>query len=112
MPHGLFGAHLAIDKLPRLFFDDRAFEKVRVETRPQPDGVAEAESVEILLGHPFLFDQLPGLFEHFGHIGHVEVADIGAEDRPQLGAERVSWREGVGHSGIVGFAAEKEFGNE
>src|ERR1051326_2356255 len=65
-------------------FDHRALEEVRIHRRVQPRGVLERELAEVPLVDHAVLDQLPRLFEHFGHVGHVVVADVGAEERVEL----------------------------
>ena len=72
----------------------------------QPHGIREGELAEVPLVDAPVLDQLPGLLEHLRGIGHVEVRDVGAEQRPELQAQlRVERERG---QRIVGLAAEVE----
>ena len=56
-----------------------------------------------------MLDQLIVLFEHFGHVRHVAVADVRAEQRFKLNPERVDLPvEGPDVQRIVGFVTEVE----
>ncbi len=60
-----------------------------------------------------MLDQFEGLLEHFGHVGHVEVSDIGAEQNVETGPERIHAPvEGPGVDRIVGLASEVEIAGE
>src|SRR5688572_21716871 len=63
--------------------DDRALEEVRVVARVQARGIAESEFAEVLLLHVALLDRLECFRDHFPEIGHVEMREVGAEDRAQ-----------------------------
>ena len=75
--------------------------------------VAKREMLEIVQGEQPVLDQFMGFGEHTRHVGHVEVADVGAEHRLEL---RVVVIEAAveshrGHA-VVGLAAEVEIRHE
>ena len=49
----------------------------------QAGGIREHELPQVLLGEEAVLHQLVGLFQHERHVGHVEVAHVGAEDRAE-----------------------------
>ena len=59
--------------------DDRTFEEIGVLRAPEPHGVGEGEVAEVVLRDQPVFDQLVGFGQHHAHVGHVEMADVGAE---------------------------------
>jgi hypothetical protein len=67
--------------------DHRALEEVRIVSGVKTRGVRKRELPEILLGHEALFDQLERFRNHLPEIGHVEMGEVGAEDRPYSSAE-------------------------
>src|SRR5207302_5142195 len=54
-------------------------EEPRVAGAPQPHGIGEREIAEIVGRDEAVLPQLPRLRQHVAHVGHVEVADVGAE---------------------------------
>src|SRR5579885_32655 len=103
------GAHRAVaEHRGGLPGDHRALEKARVLRAPQPDRVGEGEGAEIVFGDMAVLDQLVGLGQRVAEVDHVEMADIRAEDRIELGAERVAATERGGVHAVVGLAAEIE----
>src|SRR5262245_2802061 len=91
--------------LPRFLRDPRALEEARVLRAPQVDGVGEREVAEVVLGDHAVLDQLVRLGERIAHVDHVEVADVRAVERVELGAERVGLAERPAVGAIVGLAA-------
>src|SRR5712691_5592444 len=69
--------------------DDRSVEEPRIARPPHPHGVGEGEVAEVLRGDETVLDELVGLRQHLEHVRHVEVADVGAEQRVEPRAERV-----------------------
>ena len=63
------------------------FEEVRIVARVQTRGIGKRELPEILLGDEAVFDQLERFRNHLPEIGHVEMREVGAEDRPYSSAE-------------------------
>ena len=51
--------------------------------------MGEDEIVEIVVVEQFPFHQLVGFFQHAGHVGHIPMANVGAEHGFQARAERV-----------------------
>ena len=72
--------------------DDGALEEAWVVARVQTRGVGERELPEILLRHEALLHHLKRFRNHLPEIGHVEMREVGAEDRPKPDA----------HTGIEG----------
>ena len=71
--------------------------------------IIENKPLELFVIDLFVLDQFVGFRQHARHVLHVEVADVGAEQRLDLrvaGIDRAVKRPGVG--GVVGFAAEVE----
>ena len=104
------GAHgnrvTAADQVGDSPLDDRAPEEVGVGLRPEPGGVLEHEAAEVVWSIRPVLDQLVGLGQHLGHVGHVEVADVGAEDGLQL-ACRTELRRGSNAQAFVGSSASQ-----
>jgi hypothetical protein len=86
--------------------DDRAIEEMRVLRAPQPHRVSKGEVAEIVLGDQSALDQLPGFGQRIAHVDYIEMPDIGAVDRIELGAERVGAAKGTDIYSVVGLAAE------
>ena len=75
--------------------------------------VHEREVAEVALGDHAVLDQLERLGDRLGHVAHVPVRDVGAEDRAQPRAERVHVvAERPRHERVVGLAPEVEVGLE
>ena len=89
-----------------LFGDARAFEEAGVLRAPQPHRIGEGEVAEIIRGDVAVFDQLVRLGQRMAHVDHVEMPDVGAEDRIELGPERVVAAERGGIHPVVRLAAE------
>src|SRR5215831_18752235 len=66
--------------------DAGASEKARVLTTEQPHDVGEGEVAEISRARQPGLDHLIGLGYDLGHVRHVEMADVRAEDRIEPGA--------------------------
>ena len=73
-------------------------------------GVGERELAEILLGDEALLHHLERFGNHLPEIGHVEMREVGAEDRPQPDAH--AGIEGPHGRSVVGLAAEVEVAGE
>ena len=58
-------------------------EEVGVHARVQAGRVEEHQLAELPLADDAVFDELVRLLDRLGHVGHVPVRDVGAEDRPQ-----------------------------
>src|SRR5258705_220175 len=58
-------------------------------------------------GYQSALDRFPGLLQHLGHVAHVEVRDVGAEECLQSCAGALVV-EGPGERWIVRFAAKVE----
>ena len=72
-------------------------------------GILEHEAAETASIDLLFFDQFVGFGHHFGHVLDVEVADVRAEQRLDLGAARIAVAvERPGVVGVVRFAAEIE----
>src|SRR5262249_59999714 len=69
------------EHLGGLLLDRRALEEVGVDLAPEAHGVAEHEVAEILLVDQPVLDQLVGFGDDVGHVRHVEMSDVRAEDR-------------------------------
>ena len=63
-------------------------------------------SRKLRLGDVAVLDQLVGLLEHLGGVDHVEVRDVGAEQRLELQAHLLVERDR--RHGVVGLAPEVE----
>ena len=71
--------------------------------------IFEGEGAEIFLAHQVFGHQAVGVFQHFRHVRHVEVADVGTEQGVYLGFQGIyAVVEGPDVHAIVGFAAEIE----
>ena len=90
--------------------DDGAFEEVRVVARVQTRGVGERELPEILLRHEALLHHLERFGNHLFEIGHVEMREVGAEDRPKPDAH--TGIEGPHRCPVVRLAAKVEVAGE
>jgi len=89
--------------------DAGASEKARILTAEEPHDVGEREVAEIGRGRQSVFDHLIGLGHDLGHVRHVEMADVRAEDRIEPGAQWIGARiEGSNVRRVVGLAAEIE----
>src|SRR4029453_5218122 len=82
-PRGRLREHLG-----RGLLDRGAIEEVRVDLAPEAHCVAEHEVAEVVVGEQPVLDELVGLGHYRGHVRHVEVADVGAEDRVEARAQR------------------------
>jgi hypothetical protein len=89
-----------------LLGDARALEEIRVLRAPQPHGVGEGDVGKIIRGDVAILDQLVGFGQRVAHVDHVEVPDIGAEDRIGLRPERVVAAEGGSVQAVVRLPAE------
>ena len=106
--HGDVGERLAHGVLAH-----RAREEVGVHPRVQAGRVEEHELAELALADHAVLDELVRLFDRLGHVGHVPVRDVGAEDRPQARAGRVDvLGERPRDEPVVGLAAEVEVRHE
>ena len=73
------------------------------------DRILEDEAPEAAAVDAAVLDQLERFGDHFGHVLHVEVPDVGAEQRLDLGAARVVVPlERPGVVRVVRLAAEVE----
>src|SRR5579862_2122383 len=96
-----------------LGLDRGAFEEVGVHAGVEHDGIREHEFLELGVVEELVLVELVGFLEHGGHVGDVPMADIGAEHRLELGAERVEAAvEAQRDQRVVGLAAEIEMGLE
>src|SRR5579875_2129753 len=94
-------------------FDHRALEEVGVHAGPQAGGISEDEIAKIVFSDQSVFDQFVSLLGHFGHIGDVPMADVGAEDGVEPGAKgKLARIERHGVDRVVSLAAEIEVGHE
>src|SRR5208283_103912 len=82
--------------------------KSGVLSAQQPHRIGECEVAEVGGSDQPVLYQLVGFRQDHPHVGHVEMADIGAEDRIDPGAERVDVAECHGIHPVVGLAAEIE----
>src|SRR5215469_17864688 len=90
--------------------DTGASEKAWVLAAEQAHHIGEREVAEIGRGRQPVLDHLIGLGHDLGHVRHVEMADIGAEDRIEPGAQWIGARiEGPDVRRVVGLAAEIEW---
>ena len=64
------------------------------------------ELSEVVLRDEPVLDHFPRLLQHLGHVRHVEVTDVGAEDRTE--AMVAVAIEGPRGDRVVGLAAEEE----
>jgi len=53
--------------------------RIGVLGAPEAHGVGKSEVAEVVGGDQSLFDQLKGFGQNHAHVGHVEMADVGAE---------------------------------
>src|SRR5713101_8144715 len=80
-------------------------EEGRVDRAPEPHGVGEREVAEVVGGDEAVLEEFVCLGQHVQHVRHVEVADVGAEDRVEPRAERVHAAvERPGVAPVVGLA--------
>src|SRR6266852_271598 len=101
------------EQLRDLLFDHRALEEIRIRPAPETRRVAEYEIAKVLLRDQSVVDEFIRLGQHVRHIGNVEVADVGAEDRVEPRAIRVHLAIECPRVGrIVGFASEIEIIDE
>src|SRR4051794_21330795 len=98
---------------PHLGLDHGTLEEPTRRSPVEPHGVGEGEAAKVVLGHELSLHRFVGLGKDPRHLGHVPVADVGAEDGLQLGAEGIgpSIEGGVVH-GVVGLAPEEEGADE
>src|SRR5213595_2755452 len=88
--------------------DPCALEEARVLRAPQPHRIGEDKVAEIVVGDEPLLDELMRLRQRVAEIDDVEMPDIGAEDRVELSAERVTLAKGGRVHAVVRLAAEIE----
>src|SRR5207247_2427490 len=106
------GRRLSEHRRGRLL-DDRATEEPGIARAPQPHGVGEGEVAEVLERDEPVLDELVGLGEDVRHVGHVEVADVRAEERVEPCAARIDAAvERPGVDRVVSLAAEVEARHE
>src|SRR5438034_5216958 len=84
----------------------RALEEIGVHGGVQTRGIAEDELAQLGLGDEAVLDHLVGFLEHLGHVHHIEVSHVGAEDGPQPVVAVLV--EGPRRHHIIGLAAEIE----
>src|SRR6266542_82790 len=84
----------------------RALEEIGIHRGVQTGGIAEDELAQLGLGDEAVLDHLVGLLEHLGHVDHVEMTNVGAEDGPQSVAAVLVESPRRRHG--VGLAAEVE----
>ena len=84
-----FGRHrgsLQSKLLGHRLFDHRTLEEVGVVAGVEARRVGECKLPEILFAHEAPGQELVRFGQHFSEIGHVEVSEVGAEDRSQSDA--------------------------
>ena len=69
-------------------FDDGSFEEVSVGVGVEAELVGEGEVSEVLGADQAVLDGFIGFGDGFRHVGHVPVAEVGAHEGSDLGAER------------------------
>src|SRR6266508_4873329 len=93
------------------FLHHRALEEGRVDRAPEAHGVGEREVAEVVGGDEPVLVELVGLGQHLHHVRHVEVPDVGAEQRVESRAHRIHAAvECPGVDRVVGLAAVIEPG--
>src|SRR5215510_7431573 len=85
-----------------------ALEELGILRAPEVHGVGEDKIPEVVLGDGPVFDQLVRLRQRVAHVDHVEVADVRAVERVQLGAEWVVLAERPRGGPVVRLATEEE----
>jgi len=97
----------------RVGLDDRALEEIRIHPAVQLDWIDEDEVAEVLRRHQAMFDTLVRFDRGVAHVDQVVMAEIGAVDRVEAGAERIAFRvEGPRGYAIVAFTSKEEMRDE
>src|SRR5690349_9397121 len=107
------GSSAIAEHLGSLLFHRRPGEEVGIHLAPEPHRVGEHEVAEVVIVDQAVLDQLIGFRHHVRHVGDVEMADVGREDRVEPRAHRIRLAvERPRVDGVVRLAAEVEAWHE